>query len=77
MRKIKILLIALILVLGGVLFSTVNAASTERTFGAQLTRPFTNSKYQYLVPSNTTDVKYTVVKINRSLFKKIQIATSV
>ena len=63
MKKVKILLIALVLVLGGVLFSSAYAANVERTLGAQLARPFTNSKYQYLVPSNTIDVKYTVVKI--------------
>ena len=63
MRKIKILLIALILVLGGVLLGSVNAADTQRSLGAQLERPFTDSRYQYLVPSDTVDVKYTVVKI--------------
>ncbi len=61
MKKVKILLIALILILGGVFLSNTYAAT--RNLGAQLNRPFTNSKYQYLVPSNTTDVKYTVVKI--------------
>jgi len=59
MKKVKILLIALILVLGGAVFGNSYAVNLK----AQLERPFTNSKYQYLVPSNTTDVKYTVVKI--------------
>ena len=63
MKKVKILLIALILVLGGVLFSTVNAASVQRSLGAQLTRPFENLKYQYTVPGNATDLLYTIVKI--------------
>ena len=62
MKKIKILLIALILVLAGA-FASVYAADGERSLGAQLTRPFTNLKYQYLVRGNSTDVKYTVVKI--------------
>lgn len=63
MKRIKILLIALILILGGVFFGNTYAA--DRNLGAQLTRPFedpkyTNPKYQYTVPDN---LKYTIVKI--------------
>ena len=58
MKRIKILLIALILVLGGVFFSNTYAAT--RDLGVKLNRPFTNSKYQYTVQNN---LKYTVVKI--------------
>jgi len=47
MKKVKILLIALILVLGGAVFGNSYAVNLK----AQLERPFTNSKYQYLVPS--------------------------
>ncbi len=60
MKKIKILLIALILILGGVFFSNTYAAENTRNLGAKLERPFTSSKYQYTVPDN---LKYTIVKI--------------
>jgi len=69
MKKIKILLIALILILGGVFFSNTYAAKGDtRSLGAQLTRPFqdpnyTNPKYQYTVPGEATDLLYTIVKI--------------
>ena len=64
MKKVKILLIALILVLGGVFFNTTYAAKGEtRSLGASLTRPFENVKYQYAVPGETTDLFYTIVKI--------------
>ena len=63
MKKIKILLIALIMILGGVFFSNTYAeASGTRNLKAKLERPFkTESKYEYAVPPNNT--KYTVVKI--------------
>ena len=64
MKKVKILLIALILVLGGVFFGNSYAAKGDtRSLGASLTRPFENLKYQYTVPGNTTDLLYTIVKI--------------
>lgn len=69
MKKIKILLIALILIIGGVFFSSTYAANGDtRSLGAQLTRPFedpnyTNPKYKYTVPGKAGDLLYTVVKI--------------
>lgn len=69
MKKVKILLIALIVILGGVFFSNTYAATgNTRSLGAQLTRPFadpnyTNPKYQYTVSGGTTDLLYTIVKI--------------
>ena len=63
MRKIKILLIAL--VLGGVFCSNIYAANVERNLGAGMERPFTPAKYQYRVKSDASgnSVVYTVVKI--------------
>ena len=63
MKKVKILLIALTMILGGVFFS--NTYAVDVNLKAQLERPFDpESKYQYTVPSgSSTDVKYTVVKI--------------
>ena len=65
MRKIKILLIALILVIGGVFCSNIYAADVERSLGAEMERPFTPAKYQYRVKSDESgnSVVYTVVKI--------------
>ena len=64
MKKVKILLIALILILVGVFFGSTYAAKGDvRNLGASLTRPFENVKYQYLVPGDTTDLLYTIVKI--------------
>lgn len=65
MKRIKILLIALILVLGGVFFSNTYAADTERELGAQMERPFTPAKYQYRVKADNNENSdvYTVVKI--------------
>ncbi len=61
MKKIKILLIALILILGGAFLSNTYAAETTRNLKAQLERPFNpKSKYQYTVSDN---LKYTIVKI--------------
>ena len=62
MKRVKILLIALILILCGVFFSNTYAAKGDaRSLGASLTRPFqdpsyTNPKYQYTVPGDTTDL---------------------
>ena len=66
MKKIKVLLIVLMLILGGAFFSKSYAA--ERTLGADLKRPFTDSKYQYRVAGlvgdeELTDILYTIVKI--------------
>jgi len=65
MKKLKILLIALILVLGGILFGTVNAANEARYLKAQLERPFTQAEYKYGVQggSQGNTLYYTVVKI--------------
>lgn len=69
MKRIKILLIALILILSGVFFGSTYAAKGDtRNLGAQLTRPFadsnyTNPKYQYTVPGTLGNVQYTIVKI--------------
>lgn len=66
MKKIRILLIALLLVLGGVFFSNTYAANTQRSLGAQMERPFeTKAKYQYGVKGETngSTLYYTVVKI--------------
>lgn len=65
MKRIKILLISLILILGGVFFSNTYAADTERELGAQMKRPFTPAKYKYRVKAdnNGNSVVYTVVKI--------------
>ena len=65
MKKIKILLIALILVLGGVFFNGAYAANVERNLGAKMERPFTPAKYQYRVKADESgnSVIYTVVKI--------------
>ena len=64
MKKIRVLLITLILILGGAFLSKSYAA--ERNLGAELVRPFTNSKYQYRVPDN---ILYTIVKIYDSVDK--------
>jgi len=64
MKKIRVLLIAVILILGGAFLTKSYAA--QRTLGADLTRPFTNSKYQYRVPE---DILYTIVKIYDSTDK--------
>lgn len=76
MKKVKILLIALLLILCGGFF--INSyASQESTISlkASLTRPFedskyTNPKYQYRVPGDTTDLLYTIVKIYDEYDKK-------
>ena len=60
MRKIKILLIALILILGGMFASRTYAADDVRILSIREFRPFTNMKYEYTVPNN---IKYTVHKI--------------
>jgi uncharacterized repeat protein (TIGR01451 family) len=60
MKKNKILLIALILILGGIFFSSTYAANVERMLGAKLERPFNELHYQYRVPNN---IEYSVVKI--------------
>ena len=66
MKKIKILLIALILVLGGVFLSNTYAVEVERELGAQIQRPFTPAEYMYTVKDN---LKYTIVKIFDTLDK--------
>jgi len=70
MKKVKILLIALILVLGGLFFGNSYAVKGDtRDLGASLTRPFedpnyTNPEYQYTVPGSATDhLLYTIVRI--------------
>ena len=40
MKKIKVLLIALLLVLTGAFFTTAYAADVTRSLGAQMERPF-------------------------------------
>lgn len=60
MKRIKILLIALILILVGVFFSSTYAVEVERRLGAQIQRPFTPAEYMYTVKDN---IKYTIVKI--------------
>ena len=66
MKKIKVLLIALILVLGGAFFSSTYA--TDLDLKADLRRPFNSldpkAKYQYTVGDN---LKYTIVKIHNAL----------
>jgi len=66
MKKIRVLLIALVLILTGMFFS--NSYAAQRTLGAELNRPFTNSRYQFRVEgrmgnNQITDILYTVVKI--------------
>ena len=64
MRKVRILLIALVLILCGVFFSNAYASIVDTSFlGSSLTRPFVNLKYQYTVPGGATDLLYTIVKI--------------
>lgn len=65
MKKIRILLIALILILGGALFSKAYAATSQRSLGANMQRPFTPAKYQYGVvgASEGETLYYTLVKI--------------
>ena len=61
MKKIKILLVALLITLLSMSLSTVYAA--QRTLGAQEARPFTNLIYKYRAGANGNDKVYTVVKI--------------
>ena len=70
MKKVRVLLIAIILILlGGFLASNTYAAKNDiRNLSASLTRPFadskfTNPKYQYTVAGEATDILYTIVKI--------------
>ena len=66
MKRIKILLIALILIVAGVFYGKANAANVTRSLGAQMERPFeTKAKYQYAVKGETegSTLWYTVVKI--------------
>ena len=66
MKKIKVLLVALILILAGMIFNNVSAADVTRSLGAQIDRPFTPAgKYQYGVKGETdgSTLYYTVVKI--------------
>ena len=65
MKKIRILLIALILILGGIVFSKTYAADETRSLGANMQRPFSNATYQYGVEGNTSGsmLYYTAVKI--------------
>ena len=72
MKKIRVLLIALLLICAGAFASKSYAA--ERSLGANLIRPFTNSKYQFRVEGLTannepTDILYTIVKIYDSADK--------
>ncbi len=65
MKRVKILLIALILVIGGTFLGSAYAVDT-RSLSAQKERPFTPAEYQYWVSSGSDDTipgKYTVVKI--------------
>lgn len=67
MKKFRVLLISLVLICIGAFVSKSYAA--ERSLGANLVRPFTNSKYQFRVegitPNNEpTDILYTIVKIH-------------
>ena len=62
MKKVKILLIALILIIAGAFLGETNAADVTRFLGAQEKRPFeTESKYQYFAKGTTEG--YTVFKI--------------
>ena len=62
--KTKIILIALIMILGIMAFTNVYAAiGDKRELGANEVRPFTNSKYQFRVGSGGQDLVYTVFKI--------------
>ncbi len=66
MKKIKVLLIALLLTIAGAFFTTTYAADQTRTLKAQKERPFDpKSKYQYKVEGQEegTELLYTVVKI--------------
>ena len=64
MKKIRILLIALIIVLGAFFYNQTYAVSGDtRSLGAQLERPFTNSTYTFRAGANGIDKVYTVVKI--------------
>ncbi len=61
MKKIRILLIALlILIISGLIFGNVYAADITRSLGAQTERPFTSSTYKY---NGGDSLYYTVVKI--------------
>ena len=66
MKKIKVLLIALLLVLTGAFFTTAYAADVTRSLGAQMERPFApKATYQYGVEGKDAGTTrwYTVVKI--------------
>lgn len=64
MKRIKILLIALILVLGGVFFSSTYAAKGDTSnLKAQTERPFEKKTIYHYQPSNSSQFKYTVVNI--------------
>lgn len=66
MKKIKVLLIALLLVIVGAFFTTAYAADVTRSLGAQMERPFeTKATYQYAVDGEKdgSTLWYTVVKI--------------
>jgi len=63
MKKVKILLIALVLILCGIFFSNVYAEQGDESYlGASIERP-QNLKYQYVVPGNSGNIFYTIVKI--------------
>ena len=59
MKKIRILLIALLLILGGTVFSQVKAEEVK----AQQERPFTPAVYKYKAGLNDDYLNYTLVKI--------------
>ena len=65
MKKIRILLIALILILGGAALNKTYAADETRSLGANMQRPFNNATYQYGVEGKSAGsmLYYTAVKI--------------
>ena len=63
MKKVKILLIALILIIGGLIATRSYALDYDYPIHAQLDRPFHGKEYKYEVPASPASVKYTAVKI--------------
>ena len=64
MKRIKVLLIALILIIGVLICTNTYAEDTyNRHIWAQLDRPFTPIKYTYYAKGDTTGANYVVVKL--------------
>ena len=68
MKKVKILLIVLILIIGGIIFTRSYAENTTRHIWATLDRPFTPIRYVYYIKSNgDSGVNPVVVKLSNGL----------